>query len=190
MPRPVNKKVDGYANFGIIEFVGYNSAGKPKLGVLFDSPIGKNGGRIKQDVFFSCEPKHGVVVKPSKVQFADDSDHSDSDSDSVTEPEVKPMSFGVAASVLKAASRFRKALSNVSERKSSGEGRRRSSGGRRRSSASRNESVDAEKGSYVNGKWVRKASFKTSVTSKDGKFGFVVPLRKVERKKFEKARRP
>jgi dynactin 1 len=39
-------------------------------GVELDEPEGKNDGTIKGVSYFTCKPKHGLMVRPSEVSIA------------------------------------------------------------------------------------------------------------------------
>ena len=68
----VGKKatVEGYDEPATIRFVGdHHELGKPRIGVEFETPVGKMNGTSKGHQYFKCKKKHGVLVLPSKVKL-------------------------------------------------------------------------------------------------------------------------
>eukprot|EP00729_Bicosta_minor_P016960 gene16960-16888_t len=61
--------VQGYDGVkGTIRFVGKHAVEKTRrVGVELDKPVGKSNGTVKGHVYFKCDAKHGVLVKPEKV---------------------------------------------------------------------------------------------------------------------------
>jgi hypothetical protein len=64
-------RVDGYDWFemyGTLRFYGMNPmAGNIQCGVEMDSAVGEHNGCVKGRIYFKCEPKHGVLVAPTKL---------------------------------------------------------------------------------------------------------------------------
>ena len=50
---------------------------KKRVGVAFDSPIGKNDGTFKGHRYFDCLPNHGVMVGVGKVQLVQGREESE-----------------------------------------------------------------------------------------------------------------
>jgi len=62
--------VVGYESHGTIAFVGEHvSSGMTRIGVVLDKAEGINDGRVGGHVYFTCAPKHGVLVVPRKVRL-------------------------------------------------------------------------------------------------------------------------
>lgn len=56
---------------GIIRFVGPTAYAKRDfVGVELAEPTGKNNGTVKGVTYFTCPPRHGIMVRPSDVQAA------------------------------------------------------------------------------------------------------------------------
>ena len=46
------------------------------VGVELDKKLGKNNGTVKDRAYFSCDPEHGLFVRPTEIEFADAADSS------------------------------------------------------------------------------------------------------------------
>jgi len=58
---------------GVVMFAGmHKKDGSPRYGVGLDFADGKNNGSVGGHTYFSCEPSHGVLVKPDRVTKADE----------------------------------------------------------------------------------------------------------------------
>ncbi|CAE6488914.1 unnamed protein product [Rhizoctonia solani] len=67
---PVDAVVDVTAGRGTVRFVGTTSFAPGKwVGVELAAANGKNDGSVKDVVYFSCAPNHGVFVRPSQVKI-------------------------------------------------------------------------------------------------------------------------
>lgn len=56
---------------GIVRFVGPTAyAERDFVGVELAEPTGKNNGTVKGVTYFTCPPRHGIMVRPSDVQAA------------------------------------------------------------------------------------------------------------------------
>jgi dynactin 1 len=65
----VGALVEVTAGRGIVRFVGATTFSSGKwVGVELAEAKGKNDGSIKDVVYFSCKPNHGVFVRPSQVK--------------------------------------------------------------------------------------------------------------------------
>eukprot|EP00035_Acanthoeca_spectabilis_P040169 m.67793 g.67793 ORF g.67793 m.67793 type:complete len:1775 (-) comp9882_c0_seq1:87-5411(-) len=42
------------------------------VGIAFDQPIGKHGGKVNGIRYFTCKPKHGVFVRPHRLTLSED----------------------------------------------------------------------------------------------------------------------
>eukprot|EP00041_Stephanoeca_diplocostata_P037103 m.1386923 g.1386923 ORF g.1386923 m.1386923 type:complete len:1517 (+) comp24978_c1_seq6:332-4882(+) len=63
--------VSGYG-IGNIRFLGlHQHDGRERVGVELVDAVGKNDGMVRGHRYFSCEPKHGVLVAVDKVSLAD-----------------------------------------------------------------------------------------------------------------------
>ncbi|KAJ9123331.1 hypothetical protein QFC22_001530 [Naganishia vaughanmartiniae] len=74
----VGSRVRVSAGDGTVRWTGTNpdfAVGK-WVGVQLDEPNGKNDGSVQGKQYFSCQPKHGVFVRPSQVTLLDDEGHS------------------------------------------------------------------------------------------------------------------
>ncbi|KAG1742767.1 dynein associated protein-domain-containing protein [Suillus paluster] len=79
MDPPVGALVEVSAGRGIVRFAGATSFSSGKwIGIELPEPKGKNDGSIKDVVYFSCKPNHGVFVRPSQVKVIN------------AEPELQP----------------------------------------------------------------------------------------------------
>ncbi|KAJ1310514.1 hypothetical protein OPQ81_007245 [Rhizoctonia solani] len=66
---PLDAVVDVTAGRGTVRFVGNTSFAPGKwVGIELVAPNGKNDGSVKDVVYFSCAPNHGVFVRPSQVK--------------------------------------------------------------------------------------------------------------------------
>ncbi|KAF8758986.1 Dynein associated protein [Rhizoctonia solani] len=64
---PLDAVVDVTAGRGTVRFVGNTAFAPGKwVGIELAAPNGKNDGSVKDVVYFSCAPNHGVFVRPSK----------------------------------------------------------------------------------------------------------------------------
>jgi dynactin complex subunit len=53
---------------GTVRFLGETHYAKGEwVGVALDEPNGKNNGTVKGVSYFSCAPKHGLIVRESDV---------------------------------------------------------------------------------------------------------------------------
>ena len=62
------------ARRGTVAFVGdvEELPGKgPWVGVSLDEPVGKNDGSVEGQQYFSCKEKHGVFVRPDRVEIGE-----------------------------------------------------------------------------------------------------------------------
>ena len=69
--------VIGYSAPGHVRWIGYLDVEKPpvmRCGVELTEPIGKNGGTVRGQYLFTCEPKHGVCADIAKCRLRDDAD--------------------------------------------------------------------------------------------------------------------
>ncbi|EUC66057.1 dynactin [Rhizoctonia solani AG-3 Rhs1AP] len=67
---PLDAVVDVSAGRGTVRFVGNTSFAPGKwVGVELATANGKNDGSVKDIVYFSCPPNHGVFVRPSQVKI-------------------------------------------------------------------------------------------------------------------------
>ena len=78
-------EIDGYGE-GLIRFIGLHKAEKTeRIGIELDTPIGKNNGTVRGQMYFTCPEKHGLLCDPRKVSRlgfpAGALKDSDSDSD-------------------------------------------------------------------------------------------------------------
>ena len=56
----------GYS--GVVRYYGdTHYASGSFVGVELDEPAGKNNGTVKGHSYFTCAPKHGLIVRPSDV---------------------------------------------------------------------------------------------------------------------------
>ena len=57
------------SKLGVISYVGKtNFASGVWIGVVLDSPTGKNDGTVNGVTYFECKPKFGIFVKPDKLK--------------------------------------------------------------------------------------------------------------------------
>eukprot|EP00041_Stephanoeca_diplocostata_P016034 m.311815 g.311815 ORF g.311815 m.311815 type:complete len:478 (-) comp20231_c0_seq7:57-1490(-) len=60
-----------YAANHIVEKNAYAASQHKKedvwVGVAFDSPVGKHGGKVNGIRYFTCKPKHGIFVRPHRL---------------------------------------------------------------------------------------------------------------------------
>ena len=57
---------------GVLRFVGlHTDKGVPRVGIEMDGAVGLNDGTVNGVRYFECQPRHGVLVNPSKVRFGD-----------------------------------------------------------------------------------------------------------------------
>ncbi|KAF8744012.1 Dynein associated protein, partial [Rhizoctonia solani] len=67
---PLDAVVDVTAGRGTVRFVGNTAFAPGKwVGIELAAPNGKNDGSVKDVVYFSCAPNHGVFVRPSQVKI-------------------------------------------------------------------------------------------------------------------------
>ncbi|CAE6490107.1 unnamed protein product [Rhizoctonia solani] len=67
---PLDAVVDVSAGRGTVRFVGNTTFAPGKwVGIELAAPNGKNDGSVKDVVYFSCAPNHGVFVRPSQVKI-------------------------------------------------------------------------------------------------------------------------
>ncbi|KAF8682303.1 Dynein associated protein [Rhizoctonia solani] len=67
---PLDAVVDVTAGRGMVRFVGNTAFAPGKwVGIELAAPNGKNDGSVKDVVYFSCAPNHGVFVRPSQVKI-------------------------------------------------------------------------------------------------------------------------
>ena len=53
---------------GVVRYYGdTHYASGSFVGIELEEPMGKNNGTVKGQVYFSCAPKHGLMVRPSDV---------------------------------------------------------------------------------------------------------------------------
>ena len=90
--------VEGYDCPGTLRFFGEHAkTGLPRCGVELDRPLGKNNGKVKGNVYFSCKEQHGVLVAPGKVTVQELEPESDSDFDLPVPDSWVPASAQTAA---------------------------------------------------------------------------------------------
>eukprot|EP01114_Cavostelium_apophysatum_P007327 TRINITY_DN19413_c0_g1_i1.p1 TRINITY_DN19413_c0_g1~~TRINITY_DN19413_c0_g1_i1.p1 ORF type:complete len:243 (+),score=53.41 TRINITY_DN19413_c0_g1_i1:97-825(+) len=66
---PEDKDPSGPIRKGVVSYVGNVDGTKGVwAGVTLDEAQGKNDGSAKGKVYFTCQPNHGVFVRPEKVQ--------------------------------------------------------------------------------------------------------------------------
>mmetsp|Transcript_69298 Transcript_69298/g.129427 ORF Transcript_69298/g.129427 Transcript_69298/m.129427 type:complete len:495 (-) Transcript_69298:16-1500(-) len=54
--------------WGTVKFAGPTSFAQGDwVGVALDDPVGKNNGTVKDVKYFSCDPQHGVFIRPKSV---------------------------------------------------------------------------------------------------------------------------
>ncbi|KAI8839612.1 CAP Gly-rich domain-containing protein [Chytridium lagenaria] len=63
---------DGFSKIGTVKFVGLTKF-KPGwwIGVEYDEPVGKHDGTVSGTPYFTCRPKHGVMVRPNRVEVGE-----------------------------------------------------------------------------------------------------------------------
>lgn len=65
---------------GVISFIGKTRFAPGEwIGVVLDSPSGRNDGSVEEVRYFECEPGHGVFVRPSQVTLSSTSSMVESD---------------------------------------------------------------------------------------------------------------
>lgn len=63
-------QVDGFSSEATLAFVGWDGQKQEmKCGIKFDDAVGDHGGIINMEHYFDCEPKHGILIKPSSVSY-------------------------------------------------------------------------------------------------------------------------
>lgn len=45
--------------------------GAPWVGIALDEPFGKNDGSVNGEILFKCKSKHGIFVRPERLEIGD-----------------------------------------------------------------------------------------------------------------------